>query len=78
MPQHEKISVHAKRTYSFILSGVVEYVMDQCLLLGIRIHQGTVFTHNHVGECGIFYDLLERLEYIERHVAGNLMPIIQR
>ncbi|EOU9986315.1 hypothetical protein ACRRQX_000280 [Yersinia enterocolitica] len=52
--------------------------MDQCLLLGIRIHQGTVFTHNHVGECGIFYDLLERLEYIERHVAGNLMPIIQR
>ncbi|ELF6204838.1 TPA: hypothetical protein QEM76_005628 [Pseudomonas putida] len=70
-----KPSIHAERAYALILSGVAECdtALEQRLLLDSLVCQCAVFTRILSGEQE-FFDLLERLKYIDLNRADGLLP----
>ena len=70
-----KPSIHAERAYALILSGFIECstALEQRLLLDSLVCQCAAFTRILSGEQE-FFDLLERLKYIDCSHADWLLP----
>lgn len=68
-------SIHAERAYALILSGVAECntALEQRLLLDSLVCQCAVFTRMLSGEQA-FFDLLERLKYIDPDSPNGFLP----
>ncbi|HCE5827441.1 TPA: hypothetical protein NHK69_003946 [Pseudomonas aeruginosa] len=72
---NKKTSIHAQRAYSLILSGVAECntALEQRLLLDSLVCQCAAFTRILSGEQE-FFDLLERLKYIDLDSSNGFLP----
>ncbi|GKT02121.1 hypothetical protein AVKW3434_22050 [Acidovorax sp. SUPP3434] len=70
-----KPSIYAERAYALILAGVTacDSARDQRLLLDSLVCQCAAFTRLLCGEQQ-FFDLLERLKYIDFSVPEGVLP----